>query len=130
MFRGGNHRLTHVMTGGLATFAVEPQQLSGTFIGLAFQLNGSFGAVLEAVRGHVSRDVVRDPIQPDGLIDSLLSSAMTHRCMLSPLIASGMLLDCSALRRDVDVLLARWFVIIQIGCEMNMHVCGTHEVAG
>ena len=60
------------MTGGLATLAVEPQQLSGTFIGLAFQLlNGSFGAILEAVGGHVSRDVVRGPIQHDGLIDSL-----------------------------------------------------------
>ena len=72
-FRGGDHRLTHISYDWCAdTFAVETQQLSGAFIGFAFQfLNGSFGAIVKAVGGHVNRDVVRGPIQPDGLIDSL-----------------------------------------------------------
>ena len=72
IFRGKNHRLTHVMTCGLAMLATDPQQLSGSFLGLAYMLlNGSFQSLLETAGGHVDKSVVRGPIASDGVIDSL-----------------------------------------------------------
>ena len=52
--------------------ATDPQQLSGSFLGLAYMLlNGSFQSLLETAGGHVDKSVVRGPIASDGVIDSL-----------------------------------------------------------
>ena len=72
VFRGGNHRLRGVMTSGLAVLATDPQQLSGTFLDLAYRLlNCSFQGVLEAGGGHVDPSAVRAPFALDGIVGTL-----------------------------------------------------------
>ena len=72
IFRCDRHRLSQIMTSGLAMLATDPQQLYGTFLGLAYKLNNCrFESVLENSLGHVDPSVVRGPIASDGTIDSL-----------------------------------------------------------
>ena len=72
------------MTCGLAMLATDPQQLSGTFLGLVYKLlNGSFKNVLETAGGHVNASVVRGPIASDGVIDSLRFLLGLETTMLS-----------------------------------------------
>ena len=72
IFRCPNHRLGRLMISELSMLAIDPHQLSGTFIGLAYRLlNSSFQSMLETAGGHVDMSVARGPIAPDGVTDTL-----------------------------------------------------------
>ena len=72
IFRGQNHRMRHLMICQLSMLAIDPCQLSDTFLGLAYRLlNNSFLSVLETAGGHVDMSVARSPIASDGVIDTL-----------------------------------------------------------
>ena len=84
IFRCGDNRLSQVMTCWLAMLATQPQQLSGSFLELAYKmLNCSFEDVLEAAAGRVSADAIRAPIAPDGVTDSLRYLLCTEQSALS-----------------------------------------------
>ena len=84
IFRGGDHRLSQVMTSWLAMLATEPQQLSGSFLGFVYRLlNCSFEDVLGVAAGRVNADVIHAPIAPDGVIDSLRYLLCTEQSVLS-----------------------------------------------
>ena len=72
IFRCPNHRLGRLMISQLSMLAIDPHQLSGTFLGLAYRLlNSSFQSMLETAGGHVDMSVARGPIAPDGVTDTL-----------------------------------------------------------
>ena len=66
------HRLSRVLTRGLAVLAVDPAQLDGSFLGLVYAIcNYNLGTVLTVASGFIDSEMIRPRSQPDGLIDSL-----------------------------------------------------------
>ena len=65
------HRLSRVLTRGLAVLAVDPAQLDGSFLGLMYKIcNSELEAVLTVASGHIDPEIIRPQSQPDGVIDS------------------------------------------------------------
>ena len=81
---GAQHRLQQVLVTSLATLALHPGALEGSFIYQVYQMcNGDFRALLElAAGGAVNADRVRAPRMPDGLADSL-RLVLTGNCEAS-----------------------------------------------
>jgi hypothetical protein len=66
------HRLSRVLTRGLAVLATDPAQLDGSFLGHVYRIcNSSLGNVLTVATGHIDPDMVHAQLEGDGVIDSL-----------------------------------------------------------
>ena len=52
--------------------AVHPEELDGSFVGQVFEMcGGDFGAVMNVAAGKADHDLVRAPLEENGLVDSL-----------------------------------------------------------
>ena len=67
-----DHRLREVYAAVLVKLAVHPEELSGSFMGHIYAMcNRDLGTILNIAAGRADRDLVRAPLQKDGLVDSL-----------------------------------------------------------
>ena len=67
-----SHRLSQSMTRRQVLLATDQQQLSDSFLGLAYALlNSSFLKILDNVTCHVDIDAIRCIPGPDGVVDTL-----------------------------------------------------------
>ena len=66
------HRLRHAYITALARLAVCPEELAGSFLSQVASLcYGDFGAVMSTAAGRVDQDLVRAPVEENGLVDSI-----------------------------------------------------------
>ena len=66
-----DHRLSRVLTRGLAVLAVNPAQLDGSFLGLMYKICNSKLETVLTVTALIDPEMIRPQSQPDGVIDSL-----------------------------------------------------------
>ena len=66
------HRLRHAYITALARLAVCPDELAGSFLSQVASLcYGDFSAVMSTAAGRVDQDLVRAPVEENGLVDSI-----------------------------------------------------------
>ena len=88
------HRLHHAYVTGLARLAVHPEELDGSFLGYVHALcHGDFGAIMNFAAGHVDSDLVRAPLENNGLVDSI-RLVLTGNCQASRRLLRLLTMTC------------------------------------